>query len=89
MNLAQLTQKIKVSPKGNGTFLITQFNSDFSEVYNILSNNSEAYDRINNLIGDDERAVNFGYTLKQAYKSLWDELQSHKRRVNNPHYSIF
>jgi hypothetical protein len=88
MNLAQLAQKIQISPKGNGTFLVRQFNGDFSEVYNVLSNNSQAYDRINNLLGEDEKAVNFGYTLKQAYKSLWDELQSHKRRVKNPHYSI-
>lgn len=72
MTLSQLKNRVRVTWKGYGTFeteIVFR-----GKKYRTITHNSWAYDRIR---GNDDwisdREIHNLYTLKQAYKALWDE----------------
>lgn len=74
MNLDVLFDKIVIRRKGFGIYRISIFYRN--KWYSVSSNNTLAYDRINNNYLYGEKQSVYGYTLRQAYLSFYNEVKS-------------
>lgn len=72
MTLEELKKKVRISWKGYGTYEIQI--AYRGKTLTTITHDSWAYDRIrgnDNWMSDKE--IHNGYTLKQAYKAMWDK----------------
>lgn len=69
--LKDIESRVTVGACLRGTFKVTILFHGIE--YTAYSNNTLAYDRIANRHNTTDRAYLYGYTLSQAYKTLYDE----------------
>lgn len=73
MRLSELKERVSFIRSGHGHFTVTiEYRGN---KYNATSTNTIVIDRINNQDVSEMSIANYGYTLKQAYISLYDEVK--------------
>lgn len=71
MTTEQLKERVSVSWRGHGTYKVTI--TYRGHQYSSYTHNSMAYDRVKDGGNLVDTVTAYGYTMKEALRSLWDE----------------
>jgi hypothetical protein len=82
--LKELSSRIHIQNLTNGFYNVVYFEKDgITKRNEFLTTNSAAYDRIRNLAELPNYIKYSGYTLKQAYQQLYNEMIGKKPKITH------